>query len=76
MHAFTCIPMTLYQNSTALLLAILSPQGIPLLRFAAWNRVSSNQGSSQLAPRDWAARTTPDSVSQVGGCADWSLLSS
>ncbi|KXZ45525.1 hypothetical protein GPECTOR_53g111 [Gonium pectorale] len=40
-------------------------KGVPLLRFASWMRANGNTGSSRTAPRDWAARTTPDHSSQV-----------
>ncbi|KAG2422805.1 hypothetical protein HXX76_015752 [Chlamydomonas incerta] len=39
--------------------------GIPLLRFTAWMRASSDPNSPRTAPRDWAARTTLAHASQV-----------
>ncbi|GIL87882.1 hypothetical protein Vretifemale_15929, partial [Volvox reticuliferus] len=40
-------------------------QGIPLLRFSAWMRASSDPTNARNSPRSWAARTTPQHNSQV-----------
>eukprot|EP00798_Chlamydomonas_sp_ICE-L_P027894 gene27894-12014_t len=38
--------------------------GVPLLRFALWQRATGNSDSTRAAPRVWALRTTPTHSSQ------------